>query len=62
MDFSIDPSDDSRTMIVQRLAGLPFDKKWDILRPAIKHLYVDQDQKLVDVAETIRTEYGFKAE
>lgn len=40
---------------------IPFEKKWDVLKPAIKRLYLEECRGLADVMEVIRTEYGFVA-
>ncbi|MCJ1396055.1 hypothetical protein MMC18_008942 [Xylographa bjoerkii] len=48
--------------IILLLANTPFDKKWAILEPVIKQLYVDEDRKLSEVIEIMRTRYGFQAE
>ena len=43
------------------LAGVPFDQQWDILKPTIERLYVDEDLKLPDVIGIIRDQHGFNA-
>ncbi|MCJ1437103.1 hypothetical protein MMC27_006488 [Xylographa pallens] len=47
---------------ILQLANTPFDKKWVILEPIIKRLYVDEDRELPEVIEIMRTRYGFQAE
>ena len=42
-------------------ADMPFDQKWDVLKPAIKRLYLDEGRVLADVMEVVKTEYGFVA-
>ena len=53
--------DDDGQVQVQLPADLPFDQKWDVLKPVIKRLYIDQDRKLTDVMEIMNAEYGFVA-
>ncbi|MCJ1378525.1 hypothetical protein MMC17_001624 [Xylographa soralifera] len=47
---------------ILHLANTPFDKKWAILEPVIKRLYIDEDRKLPEVIEIMRTRYDFHAE
>ncbi len=55
-------SDDNDGRVrVQLPADLPFDQKWDVLKPVIKQLYLDQDRKLTDVMEMVKAEHGFVA-
>lgn len=55
-------SDDNDGRVrVQLPADLPFDQKWDVLKPVIKQLYLDQDRKLHDVMEMVKAEHGFVA-
>ncbi|KAI9690498.1 MAG: hypothetical protein M1822_009461 [Bathelium mastoideum] len=51
-DLSIEPSD---------LAGLPFVKKWDKLKPDFERLYLDEQRKLQDVMDVVKTRLGFDA-
>ena len=46
---------------IQLPTDVPFDKKWDILKPAIKQLYIDQNKKLSEVREIVEAEYEFVA-
>lgn len=43
-------------------ANTPFNKKWDLLKPVIEQLYVDEDQKIGEVVTIIKRDYGFAAE
>ena len=43
------------------LHGIPFDKKWDLLRPDIERLYVNEGQSLSDVIRAIKDKHGFDA-
>ncbi|MCJ1472336.1 hypothetical protein MMC13_000983 [Lambiella insularis] len=54
--------DDDTQAVIQQLAGTPFDKKWDILKPIIKRLYIDEEFKLPKVMERLRNDFGFHAE
>ena len=40
----------------------PFDKKWELLRPVIQQLYVNESQKLIDVMAFLRERYNFVAQ
>ncbi|KAI9660396.1 MAG: hypothetical protein M1821_009746 [Bathelium mastoideum] len=51
-DLSIEPSD---------LAGLPFEKKWEKLKPDFERLYLDEQRKLQDVMDIVKTRLGFDA-
>ena len=42
-------------------ADIPFEKKWDVLKPTIKRLYIDESRGLADVMDIIGTEFGFVA-
>lgn len=52
---------DDTQAIIQQLANTPFDKKWDVLKPTIKLLYIDEDHELLDVIERLRDEFEFHA-
>ena len=43
------------------LHGVPFDRKWELLKPTIERLYIHENHKLSDVIEAIRDECGFDA-
>ena len=55
------PVADTGRISLESLNGIPFNKKWDILKPVIKQLYIDQNLKLPDLIKTIADEYGFVA-
>lgn len=60
MDLSARPDNDSE--IRARLsAKIPFDKKWEILKPIIRKLWVDEDQKLSELIQNIEALYEFSA-
>ena len=42
--------------------GTSFDEKWDILKPILKQLWIDENKKLADLIDIMRVEYGFIAE
>lgn len=52
---------DDEQVHIQLPADVPFDKKWDILKPVIKQLYIDKNKKLTEVMEIVGEEYGFIA-
>ena len=43
------------------LHGVPFDQKWELLKPTIERLYIHEERKLPDVIELIRSETEFDA-
>lgn len=43
------------------LQGVPFDQKWELLKPTIERLYIHEKRRLPDVIEQIRDETGFDA-
>ncbi len=53
--------DDDGRVHVQLPADLPFDQKWDVLKPVIKQLYIDRNRKLTEVIGMVNAEYGFVA-
>lgn len=47
--------------IVQSLLGIPFAEKWEVLKPTIQRLYVDENWKLSKVSEVLKSLYRFDA-
>ena len=45
----------------QSLLGVPFNQKWDLLKPAIERLYIHLNWKLPEVIKAIKDQYGFDA-
>ena len=43
------------------LLNVPFDQKWELLRPTIERLYIHENRKLSDVMKTIKDQHGFDA-
>ena len=43
------------------LPNVPYDQRWDHLRPVIEHLYVEEGRKLSDISTMIKHQYGFNA-
>ena len=43
------------------LLNVPFDQKWELLKPTIEHLYIHENLKLSDVIKTIKNQHGFDA-
>lgn len=56
------PSTGASRIQVTIPANVPFNKKWDLLKPVIEQLYVDEDQPLAEVVAVMRRDYGFAAE
>ena len=54
---------DSQDSLVDQasLADASYDRKWEILKPAIELLYVQKNKKLKDVIAAIRDQWGFVA-
>ncbi|KAI4126041.1 MAG: hypothetical protein LQ347_005128 [Umbilicaria vellea] len=44
-----------------RLPDVPFHEKWELLKPIIERLYIDESQKLSDVVNAVKAQYGFDA-
>jgi Clr5-like protein len=40
---------------------IPFQQRWEYLRPIITQLYVDEDKDLEDVVKIMKDEHGFDA-
>ena len=45
----------------QTLAKATYDQKWDLLKPMVERMYVDEGKKLKDVIATLKDEFGFNA-
>ena len=43
------------------LASVPYDQRWELLKPAIERLYIGENVKLHGIAEAIKERYKFKA-
>jgi hypothetical protein len=43
------------------LAKVPYQARWELLKPTIKRLYIDEGRHVTDVAEIIKRDYGFSA-
>jgi hypothetical protein len=39
----------------------PFTEKWELLKPYLERLYLDEKRKLPEVVQIIKTQYGFDA-
>lgn len=61
MDQPMPLADTSRIQVTIP-ANVPFNKKWDLLRPVIEQLYVNEDQALPEVVTIMKRDYGFAAE
>jgi Clr5 domain len=40
---------------------IPFQKRWDILKPVIVGHYIDEDKTAAEVAATMKAAHGFDA-
>ena len=60
MEQQQNPNDDRR-VAVGLLAKASFDKKWDILKPAIAQLYIEEKKELPDLIDAMKTRYNFTA-
>ena len=40
---------------------VPFDQKWEILKPTIERLYVHEEYKLSDLIQIMNDQHGFVA-
>jgi hypothetical protein len=52
------PSGQSSSLL---LSNVPFDKKWDHLKPHIMRLYIDEGLPLSEVISTMKREFDFNA-
>ena len=43
------------------LAKVPYQARWELLKPTMKRLYIDEGRRVVDVADIIKRDYGFGA-
>jgi hypothetical protein len=43
------------------LSNVPYDKKWDFLKPHIKHLYIDEDRPITEVISLMKRDFDFNA-
>lgn len=41
--------------------NVPFDQKWEVLKPIIERLYIHENRKLSDVIKIVKDEYKFDA-
>jgi hypothetical protein len=41
---------------------IPFQERWEYLKPIITQLYIDENKTLTDVAAIMNTDHGFDAE
>lgn len=43
------------------LLDVPFNERWELLKPTIERLYIDEKRKLPDVMKILKDQYGFDA-
>lgn len=48
--------------IKAQLAKTKFDQKWEVLKPVIRKLWMEEDRKLSELIKDIQASYGFIAE
>ena len=46
---------------LNRLPDVPFNEKWEYLKPTIEHQYIDENLKLFEVISAVKAQYGFDA-
>jgi Clr5 domain len=46
---------------VEGLHDIPYDKRWEVLKPAIIRFYMDENNRLNALSERMKNEYGFAA-
>lgn len=51
----------SPQVLSRSLRDVPFDQKWELLKPTIERLYIRENWKLSDVIKTIKDQHGFDA-
>ena len=43
------------------LDGVPYEQKWELLKPTIERLYIHENRKLSEVMKAIKEQLGFDA-
>jgi hypothetical protein len=51
----------SVTELRASLVKVPYQARWELLKPTIKRLYIDEGRHVTDVADIIKRDYGFSA-
>ncbi|KAG8532977.1 uncharacterized protein KY384_001759 [Bacidia gigantensis] len=47
--------------IAASLLNVPFGQRWELLRPVIERLYVEEGRKLPEILTRVKDQYGFSA-
>jgi hypothetical protein len=50
-----------RTSTQQKPERIPFNKRWELLKPEIERLYIDENVPLRDIVRTMKEAYNFDA-
>lgn len=48
--------------IKAQLAKIKYDQKWEVLKPVIRKMWMEDDRKLSELIKDIQTTYGFVAQ
>ena len=48
--------------IKAQLAKTKYDQKWEVLKPVVRKLWMEEDRKLSELMMDIQTSYGFTAQ
>ena len=43
------------------LLGVPYEQKWNLLKAALEHVYINENLKLSNTIAIIKDQYGFDA-
>jgi hypothetical protein len=46
---------------IEQLRAVPFSQRWEILKPALNDLYLEQNVKLPEIMEMMKAQFGFDA-
>ena len=52
---------DNQQALLRDLAKTPFDRKWDLLKPIMMKLYLEDNYTMIQVMDHLRIEYDFIA-
>ncbi|KAI2616885.1 hypothetical protein GGR54DRAFT_641478 [Hypoxylon sp. NC1633] len=59
MDFSTNSIAEAS---VQKFLHIPYDQRWDYLKPVIVRMYMEENQRIARLAERMKDEYSFDAQ
>lgn len=46
---------------LELLLSTKYDQKWEVLRPFIEHVYIEEDAKMALVKDIVKSEFNFDA-